>query len=144
MKTRSIIASILLLTSCALGFTSCNNENDELGAKPVINLTEIGKENSKSVVAGNEMHLEGDIVAENTIARIDVKIHMEENGEFEIEKSYTSGVYIGVKNTIFHEHIDIPAEAPAGKYHLHFIVTDRLGLSEIAESEIFVTTNITE
>ena len=82
---------------------------------------------------GDDMHLEAEIVAEGLIKRIDVEIH-KEDGSFEIEKSYTEGKYIGVKNTEFHEHIDIPANAPLGEYHLHFTVTDQQGQTTLAEA----------
>ena len=86
---------------------------------------------------GDDMHLEADIVAEGLIKRIDVEIH-KEDGSYEIEKAYTEGKYIGVKNTEFHEHIDIPAEAPLGEYHLHFTVTDKKGRTALAEAHIEV------
>jgi hypothetical protein len=86
---------------------------------------------------GDDMHLEADILAEGLISRIDVEIH-QEDGSFEIEKTYTEGKYIGVKNVEFHEHIDIPADAPLGEYHLHFTVTDREGQTSQAEAHIHV------
>ena len=46
------------------------------------------------------------------------------------------GKYIGVRNTEFHEHINIPENAPLGEYHLHFVVTDNRGQQTIAESHI--------
>ena len=38
----------------------------------------------------------------------------------------------------FHEHIDIPAEAPLGEYHLHFTVTDQKGQTTLVEAHIDV------
>lgn len=138
-KLFSIAATVLLGLS-AVAFTSCDDEKDEpKAAAPVVNLAEVGEENSKEAVAGKDLHLEGEIVADGLIKRIDVEIHQENGGNFKIEKSYTEGKYIGVKNTTFHEHIDIPADAPAGAYHLHFTVTDRLGQQTTFESELNVT-----
>ncbi len=115
--------------------TSCNDDDDKV-TKPVVTLTEVGHENSGTVAAGDDLHLEADIVAEGLVARIDIEIHLEEGGEYEIEKSYTEGKYIGVRNTEFHEHIDIPADAPTGEYHMHFIVTDKNGQQTTGESEL--------
>ena len=64
-----------------------------------------------------------------------------ENGSYEIEKNYTTGKYIGVKNTEFHEHIDIPADAPLGAYHLHFTVTDNEGQTATAKAHLEVIEN---
>lgn len=122
---------------CMFTFSSCDDEKESTG-KPIVGLNEVGKENSKTGIAGSDLHLEGEIIAENLIRRIDIEIHQEDGGDFKIEKSFTEGKYIGVKNAHFHEHIEIPSEAPAGKYHLHFTVTDRLGQTETRESELTV------
>ena len=127
-----LISSVLLLAGLA---ASC--KKDDTAAKPVITLTEVGHDNSRHAMRGDDMHLEADIVAEGLIKRIDVEIHKEDGG-YEIEESYTEGKYIGVKNTEFHEHIDIPAEAPLGEYHLHFTVTDKKGQTTLAETHIEV------
>ena len=139
MKKSLFMAAVLLLSLCMFTFSACDdNEEDKNVGKPVVALNEVGEENSKTAIAGSDLHLEGEITAENRIKRIDIEIHQEEGGEFRIEKSFTEGKYIGVKNTTFHEHIDIPAEAPAGAYHLHFTVTDQLGQTEMAQSELAV------
>ena len=65
----------------------------------------------------------------------------QENGSYEIEKNYATGKYIGVKNTEFHEHIDIPADAPLGAYHLHITVTDKEGQTATAKAHLEVIEN---
>ena len=75
-------------------------------------------------------------MAEGLLKFIDIKIHQEGGGDFLIAKSFTTGNYIGVKNTEFHEHIEIPADAPLGEYHLHFYVTDQQGQQTLAESQL--------
>lgn len=131
---KHIILTVLAIS--ALAFVSCKKDNN-VPAKPVVTFTEVGHENSKQAMRGDDMHLEADIVAEGLIKRIDVEIH-QENGGFELEKTYVEGKYIGVKNTEFHEHIDIPADAPLGEYHLHFTVTDQAGQTVTAEEHIEV------
>ncbi|MCR5394912.1 MAG: DUF4625 domain-containing protein [Bacteroidales bacterium] len=128
--------SCALISILSLGFVACNNDDDDKAAAPVITLTEVGHDNAKQAHPGYDLHLEADVVAEGLIARIDVEIHQEEGGSFEIEQSYTDGTYIGVRNTEFHEHIEIPADAPLGEYHLHFTVTDKEGQQTTAESEL--------
>jgi len=132
MKKYIVLSLALAL---AMGFTACKDDNDN-SAKPVIPLTEVGHDNSLMAHPGHDLHLEADIVAEGLIQRIDIEIHQEEKGSFEIVESFTEGKYVGIKNTEFHEHIDIPAEAPLGKYHLHFTVTDAEGQQTTAESPL--------
>ena len=131
------LKAILLFSLCVLGFSSCKDNNEPDSAKPIINLAEIGRDNSKTVTAGNDLHLDASIVAEGLIRRFDIEIH-QEDGDFKIEIAYTEGKYIGVINADFHEHIDIPADAPAGEYHLHFIVTDQLGQTKMESEELRV------
>ena len=130
---KHIILTVLAIS--ALAFVSCKKDNT--ASKPTVQFTEVGHENSKQAMQGDDMHLEADIVAEGLIKRIDVEIH-QEGGTFEIEKAYTEGKYIGVKNVEFHEHIDIPETAPLGEYHLHFTVTDQAGQTVTAEEHIEV------
>ena len=134
MKINTIL-SLAAAAALLLSATSCNKE--ETTAKPTVNLTEVGHDNEKVAMRGDDLHLEADILAEGLIKRIDVEIH-QEDGTYEIEKSYTDGKYVGVKNVEFHEHIDIPAEAPLGEYHLHFTVTDQKGQTTLAEAHIDV------
>ncbi|MDR2773550.1 MAG: DUF4625 domain-containing protein [Tannerella sp.] len=137
---KKVISGILFLTSLStLALLSCKKD-EVIPEKPVITITEVGSHDMPEgkVKAGDELHLEAEIVADGSIARIDVEIHQEEGGGFEIEKSYVDGKYIGVKNVEFHEHIDIPAETPAGEYHLHLTVTDKEGQSTTAEAELTI------
>jgi uncharacterized membrane protein len=143
---KKVISGILFLTSLSILALSSCEKDESLPEKPVITITEVGSHDMPEgkVIAGEELHLEAEIVAEGSIARIDVEIHQEESGGFEIEKSYVDGKYIGVKNVEFHEHIDIPDEAPAGAYHLHLTVTDKEGQSTTAEAELTVERQVVE
>ncbi len=125
-----------LITIFALCFTACSKDDDNSPAKPVINLTEVGHDNSKHAHPGHDLHLEADVVAEGLIKRIDIEIHQEGGANKIVEKAYTDGKYVGVRNTNFHEHLDIPATAPLGEYHLHFTVTDNSGQQTTVESHI--------
>ena len=137
MKYPKYLSSLLtIFAAISLTFTACDNDDENTFAAPKINLTEVEIDNSLQCSPGHDLHLEADIVAEGSIKRIDIEIHQEEEGSFEIEKSYTEGKYIGVRNTEFHEHIDIPQDAPLGSYHLHFIVTDQKGQQTTAECEL--------
>lgn len=135
MKTNILLRFIAIIT-LVTGFAACQKNS----SAPKIILTEVGHENGGKAEQGDDLHLEADIVAEGLIQRIHVEIH-QENGSYEIEKNYTTGKYIGVKNTEFHEHIDIPADAPLGAYHLHFTVTDNEGQTATAKAHLEVIEN---
>ncbi|MDM1296694.1 DUF4625 domain-containing protein [Sphingobacterium sp. N143] len=141
MKTTKI-GFITLFTMLIFGLlSSCKKDNDDIPAlsKPTIDTMEIGTDNSKTAAAGADLHLEGNIVAEALIDKIAIDIHQEGGGSYKITKTYTEGKYVGVKNAVFHEHIDIPSVAPAGEYHLHFTVTDKAGNSTTVESPLTIT-----
>ncbi|WP_343321008.1 DUF4625 domain-containing protein [Sphingobacterium multivorum] len=140
MKTRNI-RFFFLLSTILFGFlSSCKKDNEEIPAlaKPQISALEIGSGNNKTVQAGSDLHLEGDILAEALIAKIEIEVHQEGSGQYKFTKAYTDGKYIGVKNATFHEHIDVPADAPAGAYHFHFTVTDKAGNTTTIESPLTI------
>lgn len=135
MYNKISLGVILLLSLCLGFFSSCDDDDDDKVAKPLINLHEVGSDDSKTVMAGTDLHLDAEITADGIIKNIAIEIHQEEGGSFKIEKSYSGDKY-AVRNVHFHEHLDIPAEAPAGSYHLHLTVTDQLGQTAVAESEL--------
>ena len=128
---------MVLVCILSLGLAACSSSDDEkMPAKPVIRLTEVGHGNDKHAHPGHDLHLEASLLAEGLIKRIDVEIRQGGGISFEIKQTYTDGKYIGVRNTEFHEHIDIPANAPLGEYHLHFIVTDQHSQQTMADSHL--------
>lgn len=142
MKTKTLL-SIAFAFITGLILLSC--EEDEDNQKPVINLTELGYENSKIGYSGTDIHIEADIVAEGTIDIVTIEIHPENEheksasidlheDEWEFDTSFTE--FSGLKNTNFHKHIDIPADADTGHYHFHFIVTDMEGQQSVVEEEL--------
>lgn len=142
MKTKFIISALALTT--ALFFSSCD-DNDEV-AKPVITILELGEDDSRTANVGDELHVEIDVLAEGTIDIIQLMIHPEgehdeEEGheEWELDTLYTK--FEGLKNTSFHEHIDIDSLAEAGEYHFDFIVTDMEGNQSSAEADLIITNN---
>ncbi|MDR2284223.1 MAG: DUF4625 domain-containing protein [Sphingobacterium sp.] len=138
MKATRLNFLLPLCLGFIISFTSCKKDDPEPKySVPKVDLTEVGANNGKTVIAGSDLHLEAQLTAEALIQKVDVEIHQQE-GSFEIKKSYTEGKYIGVKSTEFHEHLDIPEDAPGGVYHLHLTVYDKKGQSSTAESELTV------
>ena len=140
MKKIIFIAASVLFCVFSLVLSSCSDDDDakQSVAKPVVALAEVGKENSKEAIAGKDLHLEGDLVADGLIARIDVTIATKDGNKTIVKQSYTEGKYIGVRNTTFHEHLDIPTDAAPGAYTVTFVVTDKLGQSTTFTSDLTV------
>ena len=124
--------SMLALTSCE------KDEANETPAKPAVEITEVGSDNTGKVTAGNDLHLEATILAEGLIAEIVVEIHQEDGGNFKIDTTFAGSTYFGLKNADFHEHIDIPDDAPEGEYHLHLTVKDQAGQTATEEAELVI------
>jgi hypothetical protein len=116
-----------------IGLTACDKVSI-----PEITVEEIGENNSYRGVIGEELHMEAEIKASKKIASIRLVIDMttadtsspsvpsDVTGPVQpwsLNKQYT-GAYVNVRNTDFHEHVDIPANAQAGTYKLQLIVTD--------------------
>ena len=128
--------AIIALVSTSI-FTSCSS--DDNGATTAhtisIDLTEVGSRNNGQATAGQDLHLEAEILATGKIASVAVEIHSESNSSApEINQIFTD--YNGLLNATFHKHIDIPATQPAGHYHLHLTVTDQDGNVKTVESEL--------
>jgi len=141
MKTKIRAMAAILAAASIVIFYSCEKDVP----KPVVNLTELGYENSKTGYAGSDLHIEADIVAEGKIDNVKIEIHPEgdhgkgasatlHEGEWEVDTTYTK--FSGLKNTTFHEHIDVPVFAEPGDYHFHFIVTDMEGNQTTVEEEL--------
>ncbi len=142
MKKCLFLTVALTLSVFSLFTTSCDNNDEPNVSKPVATLAEVGEENSKTATAGKDMHLEGNLEAEGLIARIDVAVTSADGLTTVFAKSWTDGKYIGVRNTTFHEHIDISSETAAGEYVLTFTVTDKAGQSSVFKSSLKITTPV--
>ncbi len=138
---KSNVLLFVVAFTASVFFTSC-----EKVAEPVVNLTELGYENSKIGYAGSDLHIEAEIVAQGKVDIITIEIHPEgeheekstsiilHEGEWEVDTTYTE--FSGIINPTFHKHLDIPVHAEAGDYHFHFIVTDLEGNQTTVEEEL--------
>lgn len=97
-----------------------------------------------TVVRGDDFHIEFMINAVKGIHNITVDIHAHgiTPGAGEVEWDYEDVFedgYHGETEVEFHEHIDVPATAPAGEYHILFTVEDEDGNTKEYETHIDVT-----
>ncbi|MGC4234818.1 MAG: DUF4625 domain-containing protein [Niabella sp.] len=134
MNSKQIVSKLsIALFLFILAFSACNKDKDVV-AKPTVTGLEVGMDNNKTGHPGGDLHLEAEILAPGGIANIKVEVHSEGSAGWEYEQIFTDG-YEGAKNADFHEHIDIPANAAIGDYHLHLVVTDKKGNTTTAEAE---------
>jgi hypothetical protein len=132
---------LFLALSIPVLFEACSDD-DEVVPPPSITAVEIGSDNSKIGYAGSDFHIDATINAPGGIANVQVEIHPESGTGWEYDSVYTEGLS-GLKNATFHKHIDIPATAAVGHYHLHIIVTDNNGVKEDIEEEIEIKEDAT-
>ncbi|MDO6803070.1 DUF4625 domain-containing protein [Wenyingzhuangia sp. 1_MG-2023] len=153
MKTITVKPNFKFLAMAALmafSLQSCSEDDDSVANAPVISGFEYGIHGEEEHVAykGSDLHLEAEINAEATVKSITVSIHAhdlevgEGEEEWDFEQVFTDASYL-VINPTFHEHIDIPANAPAGEYHVELVVTDELGNSTEVEGHIDILDPVT-
>ncbi len=129
---------LLAAFTLATAFSSCDDDDRPAVSSPVATLSEVGEENSKTATAGKDLHLEGELEAQGLIGRIDLLITTADGRTTVLSKTWSEGKYTGVRNTTFHEHVDIPADTPAGNYKLTFTVTDQTGQSSVFTSDLHI------
>jgi hypothetical protein len=135
MKNLNKIILVLSLFGSFIFFNPCTSVEP-----PQITMHELGYENSKTAKRGTDLHIDAEIIADGKIKTVMITIHPEmETGEegFEVEKTFTK--FEGYKNTSFHEHIEIDADAEAGEYHFHLEVLDLEGNTGSYEADIEIT-----
>ncbi|WP_339926388.1 DUF4625 domain-containing protein [uncultured Cyclobacterium sp.] len=142
MKT---LRQAFLIPLLALAMFSCQEDEDMTFDPATISGFEMGEGSSHSTepvaYRGTDLHMEATIIANANVASITVSIHAhdlevgEGETEWDFEKVYTDPKYL-VKNPAFHEHIDIPATAPAGEYHVVLEVTDIAGNTSEIEGHL--------
>ncbi len=113
---------------------SCS-EDDVLIPAPVISDVEVGSGNSKVAYPGSDLHFEAQITAEGIIEKVEVSVHKEGGSGWEFKQDFSDGLK-GQKNGELHKHVDVPADAALGLYHVHITVTDKEGKTTEAESEL--------
>lgn len=97
----------------------------------------------ESVSRGNDFHTEFTINAVKGIQHIIVDIHGhdltigEGDEEWHYEAEFEEG-YHGETEAVFHEHIDVPATAPVGEYHIAITIEDEDGHTLTFETHIDV------
>ncbi|MEC3878855.1 DUF4625 domain-containing protein [Parapedobacter sp. 10938] len=133
----------ILLGLTLFTWAACSKDESPAVDKPLIESLEVGHDNNRMVRPGGDLHLDAAILAPGGIAHITLEIHPEIGDGWVFEQVFTDG-YEGLKNTDFHQHIDVPVDAAEGEYHLHVTVTDQAGQVAEAESHLDITAEAEE
>jgi len=144
MKKHFYLIAIVIIAGLVLN--ACKKDDEET-ARPVINLMELGDGdshgNDHTAKVGGDCHIEAEITAEGTISLVSVRIHHENghekgtlDGDWELDTTYTK--FSGLKNTLFHEHVEIDSTAEPGEYHFDMIVIDQEGYSTSVGTDLLI------
>ena len=131
---------ILLLTLAAI-IAACGDDNDTTTQQPTtqqpaVTLTEVGHADARHAHPGHDMHLEATIVLpSDLISSIAVGMR-QTDGSYSFTQTFTDAKYVGKHNADFHEHIDIPADAPLGAYQLTLAVLGSAGTRATAAATV--------
>jgi len=124
---RCIWLILALLFSCGKDEDTPPKEEDVAGETLALVIREVGIGNSRVVYAKQDLHVDAKVTAPDKIAYVKMQITLAEtNYGWDFIKTYTTG-YEGLKNTDFHEHVDVPENASPGNYELLLIAVDELG-----------------
>jgi len=127
LKYRSLMMA--LICTLSLGFTACNDDDDEINA-PAITIEEAN-------IEGDELCVEADIIAEGKTAAITINITDKTGKTNKATKVVTDTKYIGVLNISgFHVHVDIADKNVIVGDLLHLSVTDANGKQTTAKKSI--------
>jgi len=121
------------------------NSTEMEGHIDIINLITFSNVDiDETVVRGEDIHMDIEIGALNGIHELTVDFHGEDvtigtgdvewDGEFDFSADFHDQT-----EADFHTHIDVPATAPVGEYHVTITVEDEDGNTESYETHIDVT-----
>ena len=135
MKKKLLLGAMALLSVFTMSLTSCSDDNDSpTNGNIVFEDVEIGHDNSKLGKIGHDIHLECKIKSSSKIKAITVSLIKDANNK--VEKAYNSGKYIGILNTTFHEHLDLPSTLAEGDYTCTITVTNAEGSVKSINSKV--------
>ena len=136
MKKKLLLGAMALLSMFTMSLTSCSDDNESpTNGNIVFEDVEIGHDNSKLGKIGHDIHLECKIKSSSKIKAITVSLINDANNKV-VEKAYNSSKYVGVLNTTFHEHLDLPSTLAEGDYTCTITVTNAEGSVKSVNSKV--------
>ncbi|MBT0607375.1 DUF4625 domain-containing protein [Aequorivita echinoideorum] len=136
MKTIiKIFKSINIAFLLFLFLLSCSDDDAPAVMPPQIADLEVGLANSREAFIGSDLHLEAAVLAPGLIQTIAVEISSQ-SLSWNFQKTWQEE-FSGLRNTDFHEHIDISEDAEQGTYTFRIIITDQQG--QVVQEEVDLT-----
>ena len=140
----------LFTITAALGLTSCSDDDSSDGLDnqaPVVTIHE--PTTDEAVAVGGEVHLDVELEDDVELASYKIEVHNDFDGHdhdrpFGVEQtipwslSQTQELEPGQTTYNIHEHLEVPANAAEGAYHLGIIALDQAGNQTEAYVEIIV------
>lgn len=141
MKNIMIWGIYALIGLCLCTLASCKDDDDNRKNDNAISikLNEVGEENSEEGMAGKDLHIEGEVIAQAKIKGIRVELADAKNAVKVSEDYSQEAKYVNVINITFHEHLELPGTLEAGDYTLRFTVTDQTGNSKTESVKVKIT-----
>ncbi|MEX1189730.1 MAG: DUF4625 domain-containing protein [Bacteroidia bacterium] len=134
---------LLLFAAIAFAVSSCKKDDPD-NTKPTIDSVLEPLEND-TLFSGTELHIDGTVSDNEELSQLKIDIHSAGDGHDHGKVSSASFfeviriIDLAGRNQIFHEDIDIPQEAAAGKYHVILTAVDASGnQSDFVERDIVI------
>ncbi|WP_186757837.1 DUF4625 domain-containing protein [Echinicola salinicaeni] len=140
MKKQNYVC-ILLALCFGWAISSCSEDDVQPDlVDPQITNIEIGYDNQKEGIVGEDFHFNADIVAGEKIETLTVQILQKQDQSYTEEWEYFVewNEYKGLKNTNVHKHFTIPENAPIGIYDFIFTVVDTNGVQIKIKEELYI------
>jgi hypothetical protein len=142
MNSKTILFGALCL--CASFFiSSCKKDTPDMQA-PTITAVEEPAMND-TLLTGSELHIEASISDNDELSQLKIDVHAAEDGhnhgKVDASAYWETVVLVDLSgaSTSVHEHIDIPADAASGTYHVILSAVDKAGnQSEIVERDVYI------
>lgn len=141
---------LFVATAISFNFAACDSDNkDNDNTKPIVVINEPTA--GDSLKPGTSLHFDAVFTDDVELKNYKVDIHSAEghshskatvsDSTWSFQKTFNIN---GKKNTTVHEHIDIPANAKEGAYHLVVYCTDAAGNETIAYEEFILSNDAAE
>jgi len=142
MNSKNILFGALCVCA-SLFITSCKKDTPDTEA-PAITAVDEPLMND-TLFTGAELHVEASISDNEELSQLKIDVHAAEDGhnhgKVDGSAYWETIVLVDLSgaSTSVHEHIDIPADAASGKYHVILSAVDKAGnQSEIVERDIYI------
>ena len=142
MNSKNILFGALCLCA-SLFISSCKKDTPDTQAPKITAVEEPAM--NDTLLTGSELHIEASISDNDELSQLKIDVHAAEDGhnhgKVDASAYWETVVLVDLSgaSTSVHEHIDIPADAASGTYHVILSAVDKAGnQSEIVERDVYI------